>query len=55
MTSRSARIAEGGIDVRIAAVWNIPVACNVATADYLVSSPLLNNGYRAERPDLLAG
>lgn len=40
--------------LRIAAVWNIPVACNVATADYLVSSPLLNNGYRAERPDLLA-
>lgn len=41
--------------LRIAAVWNIPVACNVASADYLVSSPLLNNGYRAERPDLRAG
>jgi len=37
--------------LRIAAVWNIPVACNRATADYLVSSPLLESGYQPRRPD----
>lgn len=36
--------------LRIAAVWNIPVACNVATADLMISSPLLNSNYRNVRP-----
>src|SRR3981081_4516335 len=27
--------------LRIAVVWNIPVACNRASADYMVSSPLM--------------
>jgi methylglyoxal synthase len=31
--------------VRIAVVWNIPVACNRASADYLISSPLLTQQY----------
>lgn len=36
--------------LRIAAVWNIPVACNVATADLMISSPLLGSDYRSVRP-----
>ena len=40
--------------LRIAAVWNIPVACNVASADLIISSPLLNDGYRHVRPELVA-
>jgi methylglyoxal synthase len=28
--------------LRVAVVWNVPVACNRATADYMISSPLLN-------------
>ena len=31
--------------LRIAVVWNIPVACNRATADFLISSPLMNRPY----------
>ena len=28
--------------LRVAVVWNVPVACNRATADYMISSPLLS-------------
>ncbi|MEZ4388946.1 MAG: methylglyoxal synthase [Candidatus Krumholzibacteriia bacterium] len=31
--------------LRIAVVYNVPVACNRSTADYLVSSPLLAEDY----------
>ena len=31
---------------RIALVYNIPVACNRATADFIISSPLMKEEYR---------
>ncbi|SEG49854.1 methylglyoxal synthase [Marinobacterium lutimaris] len=40
--------------LRIAAVWNIPVACNEASADFLFSSPLLNETYTRRVPDYSA-
>jgi methylglyoxal synthase len=37
--------------LRLAVVWNIPVACNRASADFLISSPLLGHGYDRMLPD----
>ena len=37
--------------LRIAVVWNIPVACNRATADFMISSPLMFGVYESQRPD----
>jgi methylglyoxal synthase len=37
--------------LRIAVVWNIPVACNRATADFLISSPLMASDYVRSLPD----
>ncbi len=37
--------------LRIAAVWNIPVACNPASADFIVQSPLLASDYSRSIPD----
>jgi methylglyoxal synthase len=37
--------------LRIAVVWNIPVACNRATADFLISSPLMGSDYERIVPD----
>lgn len=37
--------------LRLAAVWNIPVACNPASADFLMESPLLNQQYDTTVPD----
>jgi methylglyoxal synthase len=37
--------------VRIAVLWNIPIACNRTSADYLITSPLLAKP-RATRPTL---
>ena len=33
--------------LRVAATWNIPVACNRATADFLLTSPLMHEEYEA--------
>jgi methylglyoxal synthase len=38
--------------LRIGTVWNVPMACNVATADYLISSPLLGSDYERVLPDI---
>ena len=37
--------------LRIAAVWNIPVACNRASADFMISSPLMAESYERGLPD----
>ncbi len=37
--------------LRIAVLWNIPTACNRATADFLVSSPLLGERYERSLED----
>lgn len=31
--------------LRLAVVWNLPMACNRATADFLISSPLMEGTY----------
>jgi methylglyoxal synthase len=31
--------------LRIAVVWNIPIACNRASADFMISSPLMSRAY----------
>ncbi len=40
--------------LRLAVVWNIPVACDVATADFIFSSPLMNEEYECMLPDYTA-
>jgi len=37
--------------LRLAAVWNIPVACNRASADFIVNSPLFEREYDKSVPD----
>lgn len=37
--------------LRLCVVWNIPMACDRATADYIVTSPLMNGEYEAILPD----
>jgi methylglyoxal synthase len=45
--------------LRIAVVYNVPIACNRATADFMLSSPLMREDYRrllplSEKPSLRA-
>jgi methylglyoxal synthase len=37
--------------LRLAVVWNVPVACNRSSADFLISSPLLADGYDPMQPE----
>lgn len=37
--------------LRMAVVWNIPTACNRATADFMISSPLMDGEYNRLVPD----
>ena len=37
--------------LRMAAVWNIPIACNRASADFMISSPLMDGKYSRLVPD----
>lgn len=37
--------------LRLAAVWNIPVACTPATADFFITSSLLGQPFDREIPD----
>ncbi|WP_448552878.1 methylglyoxal synthase [Thalassotalea montiporae] len=37
--------------LRLAAVWNIPVACNIASADLLITSSLFSQVFERKVPD----
>ena len=37
--------------LRMAVVWNIPIACNRATADFMISSPLMDEEYHRLLPE----
>ncbi len=34
--------------LRLATLWNIPMACNEASADFIMGSPLWDSGYKRE-------
>ena len=37
--------------LRMAVVWNIPIACNRTSADFMISSPLMEGQYQRLVPD----
>jgi len=37
--------------LRVAVTWNIPVACDRATADFILTSPLMHEEYESILPD----
>ena len=40
--------------LRLGVVWNIPIACDRATADFLLTSPLMYEDYEVVLPDYSA-
>ncbi|TMI65320.1 MAG: methylglyoxal synthase [Bacteroidetes bacterium] len=40
--------------LRVAATWNIPIACDRSTADFILTSPLMQEEYEAILPDYSA-
>lgn len=40
--------------LRMAVVWNIPLACNRSSADYMITSPLMSGEYERIIPDFEA-
>lgn len=39
--------------LRLAVLYNIPIANNLASADFLISSPFFSNSYKQQLPDYL--
>lgn len=37
--------------IRLAVAWNIIIACNITTADFVLASPLMNTAYTAPIPE----
>ena len=37
--------------LRLCAVWNIPMACDRSTADFIITSPFMSEDYEAIIPD----
>lgn len=37
--------------LRVAVTWNIPIACDRSTADFIMTSPLMHDEYQAILPD----
>lgn len=40
--------------LRVAVTWNIPIACDRATADFIMTSPLMHGEYETILPDYTA-
>jgi methylglyoxal synthase len=40
--------------LRLAVVWNIPMACNRSSADFIISSPLMEQTYQRQMPQFEA-
>ena len=38
--------------IRLAVAWNIIIACNITTADFVLASPLMNKDYEAAIPEV---